>query len=93
MSGYRKTGLENVTREWKRKFEVAASPDFLLRFRSDGTFKSLQVADVHLRGADACHDPSLGGVLMSMRASLFGRSLEAEKPDSVAFAGDENMQA
>ncbi|PSS36385.1 Inactive purple acid phosphatase [Actinidia chinensis var. chinensis] len=68
-------------------------PDLPLRFRSDGTFKILQVADLHYGNGivtrcrdvlatefDRCSD------LNSTR--FLKRMIEAEKPDFIAFTGD-----
>ncbi|KAJ9550562.1 hypothetical protein OSB04_014607 [Centaurea solstitialis] len=67
-------------------------PNLPLRFNSDGNFKILQVADMHFgTGITRCRD-----VLSSefqwcsdLNTTLFlKRMIEAEKPDFIAFTGD-----
>ncbi|CAB4262094.1 unnamed protein product [Prunus armeniaca] len=69
------------------------SPDLPLRFRSDGTFKILQVADMHYgNGAlTRCRDvlDSEFEHCSDLNTSRFlKRMIEAEKPDFIAFTGD-----
>lgn len=73
---------------------VKSSPELPFRFRSeDGTFKILQVADMHYgQGAiSRCRDvPSSEFKFCSdLNTTVFlQRLLEAEKPDFIAFTGD-----
>ncbi|KAK3134452.1 hypothetical protein QOZ80_6AG0549410 [Eleusine coracana subsp. coracana] len=73
---------------------VKKAPPLPLRFRHDGTFKILQVADMHFGNGAAtrCRDvgPDGGGALCSdLNTTRFLRRLiEAEKPDLIAFTGD-----
>ncbi|KAL6194532.1 PREDICTED: probable inactive purple acid phosphatase 28 [Fragaria vesca subsp. vesca] len=69
------------------------SPNLPLRFRSDGTFKILQVADMHYGngGSSRCRDvlDSEFASCSDHNTSLFlRRMIEAEKPDFIAFTGD-----
>ncbi|KAM5553674.1 putative inactive purple acid phosphatase 28 [Rosa sericea] len=69
------------------------SPNLPLRFRSDGTFKILQVADMHYGngGLTRCRDvlDSEFAGCSDRNTSLFlKRMIEAEKPDFIAFTGD-----
>ncbi|KAJ4709223.1 Inactive purple acid phosphatase [Melia azedarach] len=56
-------------------------PDLPLRFRSDGTFKILQVADMHYGNGrmTRCRD-----VLSPVQSTI----IDAERPDFIAFTGD-----
>ncbi|TVU07746.1 hypothetical protein EJB05_41115 [Eragrostis curvula] len=73
---------------------VKATPPLPLRFRHDGAFKILQVADMHFGNGAAtrCRDvsPDGGGALCSdLNTTRFlRRVIEAEKPDLIAFTGD-----
>ncbi|XP_015897892.3 probable inactive purple acid phosphatase 28 isoform X2 [Ziziphus jujuba] len=69
------------------------NPDLPLRFRSDGTFKILQVADLHYgNGAvTRCRDvlESEFQYCSDLNSTRFLKTmLEAEKPDFIAFTGD-----
>lgn len=69
------------------------NPDLPLRFRSDGTFKILQVADMHYGngGLTRCRDvlDSEFAHCSDHNTSLFlKRMIQAEKPDFIAFTGD-----
>lgn len=50
-----------------------------LKFRSDGTFRILQLTDLHIRPWNSLQDPAL---------ELMQRLVEWEKPDLIAFTGD-----
>ena len=50
-----------------------------LRFRSDGSFKILQLTDMHIRDNDSLNDPAF---------ALVETLLDREQPDLVAFTGD-----
>ncbi|KAL8223061.1 hypothetical protein R6Q57_020460 [Mikania cordata] len=74
------------------KISLKKHPNLPLRFNSDGTFKILQVADMHYgTGSTRCRD-----VLSSefewcsdLNTTLFlNRMIDAEKPDFIAFTGD-----
>ncbi|CAH1449435.1 unnamed protein product [Lactuca virosa] len=74
------------------KVTLKKHPNLPLRFNSDGTFKILQVADMHYgTGLTRCRD-----VLTSefewcsdLNTTLFlKRMIDAEKPDFIAFTGD-----
>ncbi|KAM1467870.1 hypothetical protein ACFX13_033768 [Malus domestica] len=69
------------------------SPDLPLRFRSDGTFKILQVADMHYGNGrlTRCRDvlDSEFDWCSDLNTSHFLRKMiEAEKPHFIAFTGD-----
>ncbi|BAS99324.1 probable inactive purple acid phosphatase 28 [Oryza sativa Japonica Group] len=70
------------------------TPPFPLRFRHDGAFKILQVADMHFGNGAAtrCRDvaPEVGGARCSdLNTTRFlRRVIEAERPDLIAFTGD-----
>ncbi|KAK1611852.1 hypothetical protein QYE76_035525 [Lolium multiflorum] len=73
---------------------IKRSAPLPLRFRHDGAFKILQVADMHFGNGAAtrCRDvaPEVGGALCSdLNTTRFLRRLiEAERPDLIAFTGD-----
>ncbi|KAI4970804.1 hypothetical protein ZWY2020_001718 [Hordeum vulgare] len=73
---------------------VKRSPSLPLRFRHDGAFKILQVVDMHFSNGAAtrCQDvaPEVGGARCSdLNTTRFLRRLiEAERPDLIAFTGD-----
>ncbi|KAB1204295.1 putative inactive purple acid phosphatase 28 [Morella rubra] len=72
---------------------VKRNPDLPLRFRSDGTFKILQVADMHYANGmmSRCRDvlESEFPYCSDLNTTRFlKRMLEAEKPDFIAFTGD-----
>ncbi|PKI56668.1 hypothetical protein CRG98_022918 [Punica granatum] len=72
---------------------IKKSADLPLRFRSDGTFKILQVSDMHFGNGAAtrCRDvlPSEFGSCSDLNTTRFVRRLiEAERPDFIAFTGD-----
>ncbi|KAG8095302.1 hypothetical protein GUJ93_ZPchr0012g18982 [Zizania palustris] len=73
---------------------VKRVPSLPLRFRHDGAFKILQVADMHFGNGAAtrCRDvaPEVGGARCSdLNTTRFlRRVIEAEKPDLIAFTGD-----
>ncbi|GLT77597.1 hypothetical protein SLA2020_491650 [Shorea laevis] len=68
-------------------------PQLPLRFRSDGTFKILQVADMHFGAGilTRCKDvlPSEFHHCSDLNTTQFlRRMIQAEKPDFIAFTGD-----
>ncbi|KAL7193965.1 hypothetical protein ACSBR2_025576 [Camellia fascicularis] len=68
-------------------------PDLPLRFRADGTFKILQVADLHYGNGivTRCRDvlDSEFDHCSDLNSTMFlKRMIEAEKPDFIAFTGD-----
>ncbi|RCV22726.1 hypothetical protein SEVIR_4G256500v4 [Setaria viridis] len=73
---------------------VKAAAPLPLRFRHDGAFKILQVADMHFGNGAAtrCRDvsPDGGGARCSdLNTTWFlRRVIEAERPDLIAFTGD-----
>ncbi|XP_062178828.1 probable inactive purple acid phosphatase 28 isoform X2 [Phragmites australis] len=73
---------------------VKAAPPLPLRFRHDGAFKIIQVADMHFGNGAAtrCRDvgPDGGGARCSdLNTTRFlRRVIEAERPDLIAFTGD-----
>ncbi|XP_010536887.1 PREDICTED: probable inactive purple acid phosphatase 28 [Tarenaya hassleriana] len=76
-----------------RNVRLKRSPDLPLRFRHDGTFKILQVADMHygMGAITRCRDV-LGTEFeycSDLNTTLFlRRMIEAERPDLIAFTGD-----
>ncbi|XP_047321550.1 probable inactive purple acid phosphatase 28 [Impatiens glandulifera] len=75
------------------RITLKKQPDLPLRFRADGTFKILQVADLHYGNGivTRCRDvlPSEFDTCSDLNSILFlKRMIEAEKPDFVAFTGD-----
>ncbi|RWR75238.1 putative inactive purple acid phosphatase 28 isoform X1 [Cinnamomum micranthum f. kanehirae] len=73
--------------------KIKKSPDLPLRFRYDGTFKILQIADVHYGNGitTRCRDVMASEFLYcsDMNTTRFiKRLIEAEKPDFLAFTGD-----
>ncbi|KAK9268438.1 hypothetical protein L1049_000188 [Liquidambar formosana] len=78
-------GHENVT--------IKRKPDLPLRFRSDGTFKILQVADMHYGNGvvTRCRDvlPCEFDHCSDLNTTQFVRKMiQVEKPDFIAFTGD-----
>ncbi|KAF5456397.1 hypothetical protein F2P56_025886, partial [Juglans regia] len=72
---------------------VKKNPDLPLRFRYDGTFKILQVADMHYGNGmiTRCRDvlESEFQYCSDLNTTRFlKRMLEVEKPDFIAFTGD-----
>ncbi|KAJ8471628.1 hypothetical protein OPV22_025971 [Ensete ventricosum] len=72
---------------------VKRSAELPLRFSSDGGFKILQVADMHYGNGlvTRCRDvlPSEAARCSDLNSTLFlKRMIEAEKPDLIAFTGD-----
>ncbi|XP_072980129.1 probable inactive purple acid phosphatase 28 [Typha angustifolia] len=72
---------------------IKRSPDLPLRFRYDGTFKILQVADMHFgNGAvTRCRDvlPSEFAACSDLNTTRFlRRMIDAENPDLIVFTGD-----
>ncbi|PON79509.1 Phosphoesterase [Parasponia andersonii] len=72
---------------------IKKNPPLPLRFRSDGTFKILQVADLHFGNGpiSRCRDISISDFrhctdLNSTR--FFHRMIQAENPNLIAFTGD-----
>jgi predicted MPP superfamily phosphohydrolase len=68
-------------------------PDLPLRFRADGTFKILQVADMHFGNGmmTRCRDmlASEFEYCSDLNTTRFlKRMIQAEKPDFIAFTGD-----
>ncbi|KAI9191005.1 hypothetical protein LWI28_002032 [Acer negundo] len=75
------------------KVHLKKNPDLPLRFRYDGTFKILQVADMHygMGMVTRCRDvlPSQFDYCSDLNTTRFlKRIIEAEKPDFIAFTGD-----
>ncbi|CAH8338116.1 unnamed protein product [Eruca vesicaria subsp. sativa] len=69
------------------------SPDLPLRFRDDGTFKILQVADMHygMGSITRCRDVADAeyDYCSDLNTTRFlRRMIEAERPDLIAFTGD-----
>ncbi|XP_042432038.1 probable inactive purple acid phosphatase 28 isoform X1 [Zingiber officinale] len=72
---------------------VKRSAELPLRFRSDGSFKILQVADMHYGNGlvTRCRDvlPSESSRCTDVNSTVFlKRMIEAERPDLIAFTGD-----
>lgn len=72
---------------------IVADYDFSLRFKSNGQFKILQVADQHYaNGASSgCEDvlPSQFDACSDLNTTAFiNRVIAAEKPDLIVFSGD-----
>ncbi|KAA8535826.1 hypothetical protein F0562_030854 [Nyssa sinensis] len=72
---------------------VKKQPDLPLRFRSDGTFKILQVADMHYGNGilTRCRDvlaSEFDNCTDLNTVRFLRRMIEAEKPDFIAFTGD-----
>ncbi|XP_077216699.1 purple acid phosphatase 28 [Tasmannia lanceolata] len=72
---------------------IKRTADLPLRFRYDGTFKILQVADMHYANGvmSRCRDvfPSEFRYCSDLNTTQFvRRMIEAEKPDFIAFTGD-----
>jgi hypothetical protein len=88
--GYPSTYL-NARRTPLPSPQVDAEP----KFRSDGTFKILQLADLHLSvEEEPCRDvswetPDHPCSSVNDTMALIGRWLDAEKPDLVVFTGDQ----
>ncbi|KAG9449208.1 hypothetical protein H6P81_009173 [Aristolochia fimbriata] len=75
------------------KVRIKRSAELPLRFRYDGTFKILQVADMHYGNGimTRCRDvmPSEFWHCSDVNTTRFlRRMIQAEKPDFVAFTGD-----
>ncbi|GAB4838297.1 hypothetical protein Ancab_027825 [Ancistrocladus abbreviatus] len=75
------------------RVNIKRTPELPLRFRSDGTFKILQVADMHYGNGmtTRCRDVSRSEFryCTDLNTSQFVRRLiEAEKPDFLSFTGD-----
>lgn len=75
------------------KPQLKKSPDLPLRFRSDGTFKILQVADMHYGTGvvTRCRDvlASEFDFCSDLNTTRFlERMIRSEKPDFIAFTGD-----
>lgn len=71
---------------------IKKHPDLPLRFKYDGTFKILQVADMHfgMGKVTSCRDvlASEFEFCSDLNTTLFlKRMIEAEKPDFIAFTG------
>ncbi|KAG6587728.1 putative inactive purple acid phosphatase 28, partial [Cucurbita argyrosperma subsp. sororia] len=72
---------------------IKRNSDLPLRFRSDGTFKILQVADMHFANGvnTRCRDvmDSEFKYCSDLNTTrFFKRMVDAEKPDFIAFTGD-----
>lgn len=71
---------------------IKKTPQLPLRFRSDGTFKILQVADMHYgNGITKCRDvlASEFEFCSDLNTTLFlKRVIQDENPDFIAFTGD-----
>ncbi|KAJ0965596.1 hypothetical protein J5N97_026734 [Dioscorea zingiberensis] len=72
---------------------IKRSAELPLRFRHDGTFKVLQVADMHFGNGEVtrCKDvlDSEFGWCSDLNTTRFlRRMIEAERPDLIAFTGD-----
>ncbi|KAG5242870.1 inactive purple acid phosphatase [Salix suchowensis] len=77
----------------KHPFHLKKTPHLPLRFNSDGTFKILQVADMHYGTGvlTSCKDvlASEFHYCSDLNTTHFlKRIIEAEKPDFIAFTGD-----
>ncbi|KAI7733751.1 hypothetical protein M8C21_014016 [Ambrosia artemisiifolia] len=74
------------------KITIKKHPHLPLRFNSDGTFKILQVADMHYgTGLTRCRDvlSSEFDSCSDLNTTWFlKRMIEDEKPDFIAFTGD-----
>ncbi|CAN8301592.1 unnamed protein product [Cochlearia groenlandica] len=75
------------------KIRIKRSPSLPLRFRDDGTFKILQVADMHygMGTITRCRDVldhELRYCSDLNTTKFLQRIIEAEKPDLIAFTGD-----
>ncbi|KDO61952.1 hypothetical protein CISIN_1g0153621mg [Citrus sinensis] len=75
------------------KIHLKKYPDLPLRFRYDGTFKILQVADMHygMGKVTRCRDVTATEFkyCSDLNTTRFlKRIIEAEKPDFIAFTGD-----
>lgn len=73
--------------------KLKRQPDLPLRFRADGTFKILQVADIHYGNGilTRCRDvlASEFDHCSDLNSTRFlKRMIDAEKPDFIAFTGD-----
>ncbi|GAV59689.1 Metallophos domain-containing protein [Cephalotus follicularis] len=84
---HHKLALDNQT------VRIKKSPDLPLRFRHDGTFKILQVADMHFGNGvvTRCRDvlATQFDFCSDLNTTRFlKRMIEAEKPDFIAFTGD-----
>ncbi|KAM0943274.1 putative calcineurin-like phosphoesterase domain, ApaH type, metallo-dependent phosphatase [Dioscorea sansibarensis] len=71
---------------------IKRSAELLLRFRYDGTFKILQVADMHFGNGEATRckdvlDSEFGGCSDLNNTRFLRRMTEAERPDLIAFTG------
>ncbi|XP_038880170.1 probable inactive purple acid phosphatase 28 isoform X2 [Benincasa hispida] len=72
---------------------IKRNPDLPLRFRSDGTFKILQVADMHFANGvnTRCQDVldfEFKHCSDLNTTRFFKRMVEVENPDFIAFTGD-----
>lgn len=81
---------ESVDLVFRRGNPVATAAD-APTFRKDGSFKIMQIADLHLSVSEGeCRDtdksPCAG---YSDTAAWLGEALDAEKPDMVVFSGDQ----
>ncbi|KAF2571668.1 hypothetical protein F2Q70_00005305 [Brassica cretica] len=75
------------------QIRLKRSPNLPLRFRDDGTFKILQVADMHfgMGSITRCIDVTDAeyGYCSDLNTTRFlRRMIEAERPDLIAFTGD-----
>ncbi|CAF1893222.1 BnaC02g11790D [Brassica napus] len=75
------------------KIRLKRSPNLPLRFRDDGTFKILQVADMHygMGSITRCRDvlDAEFDYCSDLNTTRFLRGMiEAERPDLIAFTGD-----
>ncbi|XP_004487999.1 probable inactive purple acid phosphatase 28 isoform X1 [Cicer arietinum] len=75
------------------KVHIKKNPQLPLRFRSDGTFKILQVADMHYGSGTItrCRDvlASEFEFCSDLNTTMFlKRIIQAETPDFIAFTGD-----
>ncbi|ESQ42692.1 hypothetical protein EUTSA_v10013720mg [Eutrema salsugineum] len=75
------------------KIRLKRSPNLPLRFRDDGTFKILQVADMHygMGSITRCRDvlDAEFEYCSDLNTTRFlRRMIEAERPDLIAFTGD-----
>ncbi|KAK1409733.1 hypothetical protein QVD17_36262 [Tagetes erecta] len=75
-----------------KQITLKKHPHLPLRFNSDGTFKILQVADMHFgSGSSRCRDvfSSQFESCSDLNTTLFlKRMIDAERPDFIAFTGD-----
>ncbi|KAE8270439.1 hypothetical protein A4X09_0g1886 [Tilletia walkeri] len=96
LPAHMKDGTESVTLTIRRTPHPNPSLPVPLTFKTDGTFKIMQIGDMHFSVAhEICRDtqkePCVGDV---DTLAMLGRWLDEEKPDMVVLSGDQlNGQA